>query len=173
MKKRPNTFRRGFYDRLAAAVAPAMPTRLSYKNGIGWRSGLPGVYHHVIVLPYIGEFSRTGAHERPIPRIHLNHFDFWPGVSKAQCRRWAEGSWTPFMRSDAMLELTTTLEELPDFTEWITAWAKAHDQDDCSLLGPAPYPIVEIGWGQDPFEVSYLWTTAASKEYEAYRKDIR
>ncbi len=159
--------RRQFYEDLSGIVD--MPTRISMQHGFAWRSTVPGIYHRLIVMPYIGCFDRPALYgwQKPIPRIHLNHFDFY-GLSRAQQRRWSvDTSVQRWGASRGRLELTVTIEQLLDFVRWVAIWARAHDSTDPGMIPWPPHPLEgpthSLGF------TSYLWTTAADEEYLRYR----
>jgi hypothetical protein len=75
---------------------------------------------------------------------------------------------TQFRWFGEKLELTTTLEELPDFAPWVVAWAKAKYEGLPFEFEP-PHPF-ERGWGRaDPLANDYLWTQAGADEYQNHR----
>jgi len=180
----PNAVRSAFLDRLAAVVAPALPTRKSSRSGIAWRSDVAGVYHHVVVLPYVGDFEHPERQSLrswtlsgpPIPRIHVNHYDFW--VSQAQQRRWSglarrqagvggpEDAWHS---SRHVLELTVALDELLDFAPWVAAWIRAVEANDPALLLALPHPLEHPRTAEYLLATAYEWTARASEEYERRR----
>jgi len=174
----PRAIRGVFYDRLAAAVADGMPTSRSASSGMAWRSDVAGVYHHVLVLPYVGDFERPERQDLrswtlggpPIPRIHVNHYDF--RLSRAQKRRWLGGNgpdeaWQP---SPHMLELTVALEELGDFAPWVAAWARAAQANDPMLLPAPPHPLEHPRTSEHLLRTAYEWTARAAEEYERRRR---
>jgi len=164
---KPNQIRAAFFDHLIEEVGPALPSRKSMTSGVAWRSDLPGVYHHVLVLAYTGSFEHPKRHESPLPRIHLNHFSF--SVSRAQRRRWfssgvsPRGSWSP---SSHRLELTVTLAELVDFAPWVGAWSRAVDAGDPSLLLALPHALEFARTPGQLLRTAYAWTARADGEYE-------
>lgn len=170
----PSDIRSIFYDRLAAAVSAGMPTSKSISAGVAWRSGVDGVYHRALVLPYVGDFEhpeRRGlrpwtAFGLPIPRIHVNHYD--SRVSQAQKRRWAGAgckgeAWWP---SRHVLELTVDLEELLDFASWVAAWTRAVEANDLTLLPALPHPLQHDRAPEELLRTAYEWTTRAAQDYE-------
>jgi len=171
----PNEVRSAFYDRLIAAVAGRTPSRRSMTSGIAWRSARAGVYHHVLVLPYIGDFEHPereywrscAAGGTPIPRIHVNHYFFLP--SHAQELRWSaagaamHGLW---ICSGHMLELTVTLEELVDFAPWVVAWTQAADIRDAALIPALPHALQFPRAPEELLKADYEWTARAAAEYE-------
>jgi hypothetical protein len=174
----PKAIRGVFYDRLAAAVADGMPTHRSASPGMAWRSDVAGVYHHVLVLPYIGDFEHPERQSvrswtlsgPPIPRIHVNHYDF--RVSQAQKRRWSgangpDEAWQP---SRHVLELTVALNELVDFAPWVAAWARAVEADNPAMLPALPHPLEHPRTPEQLLRTAYEWTAQASKEYEGRRR---
>jgi hypothetical protein len=174
----PRAVRRAFYDRLIAAVADGVPSRRSMTSGIAWRSGVADVYHHVLVLPYVGSFEYPERQDwrswtlggPPIPRIHLNHIMFFP--SHAQELRWSAAGAPPhglWRGSDHVLELTVALEELPDFAPWIVAWTHAADIRSAALLPTLPYPLQFPRTAEELLKTSYEWTLEASEQYERRR----
>jgi hypothetical protein len=147
-------------------------------SGIAWRSDVPGIYHHLLVLPYIGDFEHperqgwrswtTGG--PPIPRIHVNHYFFLP--SQAQELRWSAAGAPPhglWRACGRMLELTVALEELPDFVGWIVGWTRAIDIGDPSLLPALPHPLQFPRTAEELLKTSYEWTLEASEQYERRR----
>jgi len=172
---KPNEVRSAFYDRLIAAVAGRTPSRRSMTSGIAWRSVRAGVYHHVLVLPYIGDFEHperqgwrswtTGG--PPIPRIHIN--DYYFRVSHAQERRWSAAGAPPhgvWCGSNHVLELTVAIEELADFAEWAVRWTQAVDVGDPALLPDPPHPLEYPRTPEELLKTSYEWTARAAAEYE-------
>ena len=168
---KPNRIRTAFCDRLIDAVAPALPSRRSMTSGVAWRSDLPGVYHHVLVLAYTGSFEYAGRYGPPLPRIHLNHFFFC--VSRAQKRRWSSpgaapcGIWHP---SPDRLELTVALTELVDFVPWVVAWARAVDAGDPSLVPALPHALEFARTPGQLLRTDYAWTARAASEHERMRR---
>jgi len=165
---KPTDIRYAFLDRLLAEVAPSMPTRRSMRSGICWRSGVAGVYHHMLVLPYVGDFREFKRYGLPIPRIHVNNFTFF-GPAKAAKARWnslgaARDGWH---RSQHVLELTVALDELVHFAPWIAAWTRAVDANDPGLLLPLPHPLEFDRPPADLMRTNYAWTAAATTDYEA------
>lgn len=159
-----------FYRRLSAIVD--MPTRPSSIYGILWRSAVPGHYHSLVVLAYVGCFEQkyTDNYPRPVPRIHLNDL-VYREPSKAQQVRWAKPNkllkaWCPVAR---YLEITVTMDELLDFVPWIARWAEAIDAKDSTLILPSPHPL-ELTQGPLRYTHGYLWTKAADSEYRAHRR---
>jgi len=158
-----------FYRRLTACVD--LPTRPSSQRGMAWRSQVPGIYHSLIVLPYIGSFDHPQdcEHPRPVPRFHLNDMALYD-VSKRRKALWGwDGSHSSWRVARQYLELTVTIEECLDFADWIATWARAIDADDSSLILPSPHALEIYA---EPLSVShsYLWTQAAADEHNAYRQ---
>lgn len=163
--------RRTFYEHLAALVD--MPTRPTATQGIAWRSGRPGRYHSLIVLPYIGDFCPPGCRDgypwtldgRPVPRIYLNHYSWHP--SQAQRRRWAlttvEPTWPP---ERDHLELTVAIEELIDFAPWIAAWARATEACNLAQVLPPPRRLKQAVTAEQLLSTRYDWTVQADAEYD-------
>ena len=175
---KPRAIRRAFYDRLIAAVDDGMPSRRSMTSGIAWRSNVADVYHHVLVLPYIGDFEHPEreywrswtAGGTPIPRIHVNHYFFLP--SHAQERRWSAAGappYGPWRGSNHVLELTVALEELADFAGWAVRWTQAVDVGDPALLPLLPHPLQFPRTAGELLKTSYEWTLEASEQYERRR----
>lgn len=162
--------RREFYERLAALVD--MPTRPTATQGIAWRSGRPGRYHSLIVLPYIGSFDPPGCRDgypwtldgRPVPRIYLNHYDWHP--SKLQRRRWSLAAVEPTCPPERdHLELTVAIDELADFAPWIAGWVRASESGNPSLILPPPHPLARAATAEEMLRTSYDWTMRANAEY--------
>ena len=175
---KPKEVRSAFYDRLIAAVADRVPSRRSMMSGISWRARVPGVYHHVLVLPYIGDFEHPERQNgrswalsgRPIPRIHVNHIAFFP--SHAQELRWSAAGaarHSLWVCSGHVLELTVALEELPDFAPWIVAWTHAADMRSPELLPALPHPLQFPRMAEELLKTSYEWTAQGFAEYELRR----
>jgi hypothetical protein len=167
----PNAVRFAFIDQLLAEVAPSMPTRRSLRAGIAWRSDVAGTFHHVIVGAYEGDFKQPERYGLPIPRIHVNHVDFYP--SRAAKDRWdnigaAEHGWHP---SRHLLELTVALDELVDFAPWVVAWTRAKDANDPALLAALPYPLEQPRTAEQLLATCYEWTPTATTDYERRRAD--
>jgi hypothetical protein len=117
------------------------------------------------VQPYCGHESSEIYGDRVIPRIYLNLFTNFP-ISARQRRLWSGNGSAEVVQSNTRLELTTTLEELPDFATWLLRWVKAKDENDGNLILPLPYPLA-LDDKNKVFDAEYLWTQAASDEYEA------
>ena len=171
----PRAIRRTFYDRLIAAVADRTPSRRSMMFGIAWRARMPGIYHHVLVLPYIGDFEHPERENwrswalsgPPVPRIHVNHYYFCP--SHAQEFRWPAAGAAPhglWIRSGHMLELTVALEELADFAPWVVAWTQAADIRDAALIPALPHALQFPRTAEELLKADYEWTARAAEEYE-------
>ena len=172
---KPSAIRSAFYDRLLYAVADRTPSRRSMMSGIAWRARTPGIYHHVLVLPYIGDFEHPERQNgrswalsgRPVPRIHVNHIAFFP--SHAQELRWSaagaarHGLW---ICSAHKLELTVALEELADFAPWIVAWTQAADVRDAAHIPALPHALQFPRTPEELLKAEYEWTARAAEEYE-------
>ena len=163
--------RREFYERIAALVD--MPTRPTVNEGIAWRSARPGRFHSLIVFPYIGDFDYPGCTRRsaylldgpPVPRIHLNHFDYQP--SRTRKRLWSGSDKTYHLWSafGHRLELTVAIGELVDFVPWVVARVRAMEAEDSGLILPPPPPLEFNRTPDDMLGMAYAWTMAASADY--------
>ncbi|MHB1158464.1 MAG: hypothetical protein ACYC26_16695 [Phycisphaerales bacterium] len=163
-----------FYLHLASAVGVALQHGYR-RNGYVWPVQMIGdtcVYHHVLVIPYVGDFERVplrycSAYERPIPRIKVNQFTSAPNPTRKQVeQRFVGAKPSRFKQHSAKLELSVTMEQLVDFAPWLAAWIAARTTNTQSLLATPPHPI-ERGWDSDVLNAHYLWSQAAADEYEA------
>ncbi|MBI1374512.1 MAG: hypothetical protein GC159_17480 [Phycisphaera sp.] len=174
----PVCARQAFYERLAAVTGvPLHPWHV--RCGHAWPHTIVDGkcwYHHVIVQPYVGciapetyapRYPLDERYERPIPRVYVNYFDTrFHGPPTAQCRRWPGCAKVKrFIRAGADLELTTTLEQLSDFAEWVVGWLRARLIEDLDQM-PMPPHALDMSKPYDIYRFNYLWTVDADHEYD-------
>jgi hypothetical protein len=178
--KPPAAYRSEFYWRLGIATNTSLGQR-HITFGHCWLAGIEDaaaiapsriLFHHVMVGAYEGSWhpGASGFDRRAIPRIYLNcHLTY---SAESQIARLDGGRRKGYPRAGLVthqrLELTTTLEELPDFVGWIVAIAAARFRNNASQAIAPPHPIERKKL--DPLKENYLWTAAANAEYEAHRK---
>lgn len=132
------------------------------------------VYHHCLVMPYVGGESRRKGSPRAIPRIHLNHHNPRGHAPADQLARRARAAWPGRVATvyGAKLEFTATIEELPLLAAWVVAWAAAKVAKDAGGAVELPQPPVALENPPPSDELlafDYLWTQAAADEYSALR----
>jgi len=130
------------------------------------------VYHHVLVLPYVGDFNGPTNYRRVVPRIHLNHHDSsgHAPATKLEHQARAQFPVARVSRYGSKLELTATIEELPQLAAWVVAWAHARvamDQGLSSALPEVPFALEHSRSPEELLRCDYVWTKAASEEYES------
>jgi len=164
---------KAFYRELLFRVAPwGAPTRPSQRNGFAWCGYGTSAFHYVLVVPYLGEMGRTHGYHRLLPRITVNHYDYY-GLSQARQALWSSNSGLPrfhrWRKSERSLELTCTLEELIGLAPWIAAWSKAQDLKDPSRLPAIPCKMETELARDELFRSNYEWTAAGSAEWKQRR----
>lgn len=161
-----------FYAALKPLVL--LPTRPSIREGIAWRSGVHGWFHHVYVYPYAGTLGKRMLRdpERIIPRIALNECRFLEPTRRRR-RLWSqERPYSSWIYCPHSLELTVTLDELVDFVPYVVGWAQACESNAPGRVPAPPHPL-DLGNNWHSFVAGYRWSLAANDEYGRWEERRR